>query len=222
MARLARTVVPGYSHHITQRGNRRLPVFFSDEDYQAYVDLVAEHAAAQGVAIWAWCLMPNHVHLIAVPETPEALARALGEAHRRYTRRVNFREGWRGHLWQERFFSCVLDARHALAAARYVERNAARAGLVKRAWAWPWSSAAGHVSGRGDALVKAGGPLAAEVADWRAFLGREEDEATVRAIRLHARTGRPLGSARFVARLERRLDRRLAPRKPGRPRKGEK
>ena len=222
MARLARPVVPGYPHHVTQRGNRRLPTFFCDEDYQAYVDLVAEHAAAQGVAVWAWCLMPNHVHLIAVPRTPEALARALGEAHRRYTRRVNLREGRRGHLWQERFFSCVLDARHALAAARYVERNPVRCGLVKRAWAWPWSSAAAHVAGRGDGLIRPGGPLVAEVADWRAFLRQEEEEPTVGAIRLCVRTGRPLGSARFVARLERRLNRCLAPGRPGRPTKRNK
>ena len=123
MARLARVVVPGYPHHVTQRGNRRLPTFFSPEDYRAYVEFLAKHAAAEGLAIWAWCLMPNHVHLIAVPETEEALAGAIGEAHRQYTRRINFREGWRGHLWQERFFSCVLDGPHALAAARYVERN---------------------------------------------------------------------------------------------------
>jgi putative transposase len=152
MARLARAVVAGYPHHITQRGNRRLPTFFSDEDYEAYLALMAAHGAACGVEVWAWCLMPNHVHLVAVPKTAEALARAVGEAHRRYTRGINFREGWRGHLWQERFFSCVLDGPHALAAARYVERNPVRAGLVKRAWDWPWSSAAGHgACGRADA-----------------------------------------------------------------------
>jgi REP element-mobilizing transposase RayT len=109
MARLARTVVAGYPHHITQRGNRRMPTFFSDDDYEAYLALLAEHCAARGVRVLAWCLMPNHVHLVAVPKTEDGLARALGEAHRRYTRRINFREGWRGHLWQERFFSCVLD-----------------------------------------------------------------------------------------------------------------
>jgi len=96
MARLARVVVPGYPHHITQRGNRRLPTFFSDADYEAYLALMAEQCAAHGVRIRAWCLMPNHVHLVAVPRTAEGLARAVGEAHRRYTRRVNFREGWRG------------------------------------------------------------------------------------------------------------------------------
>ena len=222
MARLARVVVPGYPHHITQRGNRRLPTFFSDDDYEAYLALMAEQCAACGVAIWAWCLMPNHVHLVAVPETAEALARAVGEAHRRYTRRINFREGWRGYLWQGRFGSFVMQRRHTLAAVRYVERNPVRAGLVRRAWRWPWSSARAHVEGRGDALVGPGGPLVAEVNDWRAFLAAAEDEATVEALRRHGRTGRPWGDLAFLRRLERRLDRRLVPGTPGRPKTGER
>jgi putative transposase len=215
MARLARVVIPGYPHHVTQRGNRRLPTFFSDEDYQAYLDLMAEYGAACGLKVLAYCLMPNHVHLVAVPATAEALAAAVGEAHRRYTRRVNFREGWRGHLWQERFFSCVLDGRHALAAVRYVERNPVRAGLVKRAWEWPWSSAAAHVAGRGDALIQAGGPLVAEVANWRRFLTEDEDEDMLWRLRRHARTGRALGNPAFVESLEGVLGRRLRPNPPG-------
>ncbi len=99
MARIARVVVPGVPHHVTQRGNRRQKTFFSDEDYEVYIELMAEWCAARGVEVWAYCLMPNHVHLVAVPESEDGLRRAIGEAHRRYSRRVNFREGWRGHLW---------------------------------------------------------------------------------------------------------------------------
>ena len=120
MARLARVVVPGIPHHVTQRGNRRLETFFSPDDYRAYVDLLAEHCRAARVAVWAYCLMPNHVHLILVPRDADGLRAALGEAHRRYTRRINFREGWRGYLWQGRFASFAMDERHLLAAARYV------------------------------------------------------------------------------------------------------
>ena len=214
MARLARVVVPGYPHHVVQRGNRRLPTFFSDADYEAYRSLVAEYGAACGLEVWAYCLMPNHVHLVVVPRTAQALARAIGEAHRRYTRRVNFREGWRGHLWQERFFSCVLDGPHALAAVRYVERNPVRARLVARAWQWPWSSAAGHVSGQGDVLVRSN-PLAEEVANWRRFLTTEEEEAGLETLRRHGRTGRPWGDLRFLRRLEKRLARPLRRQKPG-------
>jgi len=208
-------VVPGYPHHITQRGNRRLPTFFSDDDYEAYLALMAKYGADCGLAVWAWCLMPNHVHLVAVPETAEALARGIGEAHRRYTRRINFREGWRGHLWQERFFSCVLDGRHALAAARYVERNPVRAGLVAEAWQWPWSSARAHVEGRADDLVAAGGPLLAEITDWRGFLQQEEDDGLLRRLRRHGRTGRPLGAPAFLDRMETLLGRTVRPHKPG-------
>ena len=103
MARLARVIAPGLPHHITQRGNRRQQTFFSDDDYQSYIDLMAQWCGAHQVEIWAYCLMPNHVHLIAVPHSAEGLRRAVGEVHRRYTRMVNFREGWRGHLWQGRF-----------------------------------------------------------------------------------------------------------------------
>ena len=96
MARLARVVVPGFPHHVTQRGNRRQLTFFCDGDYEIYLGLMAQWCWAWGVEVWAYCLMPNHVHLIVVPESEEGLCRAIGEAHRRYTRHVNFREGWRG------------------------------------------------------------------------------------------------------------------------------
>ena len=96
MARLARAVVAGYPHHITQRGNRRQQTFFCDDDYEAYLALMAEWCGRCGVEVWGYCLMPNHVHLVAVPSSEEGLARGIGEAHRRYSRRINFREGWRG------------------------------------------------------------------------------------------------------------------------------
>ncbi len=102
MARLARVVAARLPHHVTQRGNRRQQVFFGDDDYAAYRGLLAEGCRAAGVAVWAYCLMPNHVHLILVPSSADGLRAALGEAHRRYTRMVNVREGWRGYLWQGR------------------------------------------------------------------------------------------------------------------------
>ena len=132
MARLARVVVTGLPHLITQRGNRRQQTFYCDENYRSYLELMGQWCGAHQVEIWAYCLMPNHVHLIAVPQSADGLRRAVGEAHRRYTRLVNFREGWRGHLWQGRFASIVLDERYLLTAARYVELNPVRAGLRKK------------------------------------------------------------------------------------------
>ena len=121
MARLARVVAAGIPHHVTQRGNRRQQVFFSDDDYAVYRELLAEGCRAAGVAVWGYCLMPNHVHLILTPSDEDGLRAALGEAHRRYTRHVNLREGWRGYLWQGRFASCPMDEAYLLACARYVE-----------------------------------------------------------------------------------------------------
>lgn len=119
MARLARLVIPGLPHHVTQRGNRRQQTFFNDGDYAAYIELMAQWCREEGVEIWSYCLMPNHVHLIAVPKTEDGLRRAIGESHRSYTRRINFREQWRGYLWQGRFASFIMDEPYLLAAARY-------------------------------------------------------------------------------------------------------
>ena len=215
MPRLARVVVPGVPHHITQRGNRRQDAFFCDEDYETYLELMAEWCGERGVEVWAYCLMPNHVHLIAVPQVEAAFRRGIGEAHRRYTRHVNFREGWTGHLWQGRFASFPMDDAHLYAATRYVELNPARAELVSDPTEYRWSSARAHVEGRDDVLVKAQ-PLLDRFGDWGEFLatGLCEEDAT--ALRQHERTGRPLGSADFVARLEKLLNRALKPRRPGR------
>ena len=199
---------------MTQRGNRRQAVFFSDADYAAYRDLLAEGCRAAKMEVWAYCLMPNHVHLILVPSDAAGLRAALGETHRRYTRQVNLREGWRGFLWQGRFASFPMDEAYLRSCARYVELNPVRARLVKRPAAWRWSSAAAHLAGRDDGLVKVR-PLLERFGDWSAFLagGLGADEHG--AIQAGERTGRPLGSAAFLAGLERRLGRALARRKPG-------
>jgi len=215
MARLARVVVPGMPHHVTQRGNRRQETFFIEDDYRAYLELMAQQCREEGVAIWAYCLMPNHIHLIAVPETKEALRRAIGEAHRRYTRRINFRQQWRGYPWQGRFASFVMDEPYLLAAARYVELNPVRAKLAADAADWPWSSAKAHLSASDDILVQAA-PLLSLIDDWQAFLNSAVSEDQLDQLRDHGRTGRPLGNPTFLERLEKLIGRLLRPKKPGR------
>ncbi len=215
MARLARVVAPGLPHHVTQRGNRRLQTFFRPADYRLYRELMAEWCDREGVDIWTYCLMPNHVHLIAVPGTATGLARAIGEAHRRYSRIVNQREGWRGHLWQDRFTSFPMDETHLLVAARYVELNPVRARLRRRPEAHPWSSAKAHLAGADDELVKVA-PLLELASDWCGFLADGLDDASAEVMRSHERTGRPLGAEGFVKRLEKKLRRPLVKRKPGR------
>lgn len=221
MARIARVVVPGFAHHVTQRGNRRQRTFFGKSDYAAYLDLMAEWCKQCEVAVWAYCLMPNHVHLIAVPKSEDGLRRAIGEAHRRYTRRINFRQGWRGHLWQGRFASFVMDESYLLACALYVERNPVRAGLCKRPSDYPWSSAAAHVAGKDDRLVKAR-PLLELEPRWARHLSADTDAETIQQFHRHEATGRPIGSERFQRKLEKTTGRILRPQKPGRKAKAQK
>jgi len=213
---MARVVAEGMLHHITQRGNRGQPTFFFDDDYQAYLNLMAEWCGKYEVDIWAYCLMPNHIHLIAVPEKAENLRLAIGEAHRRYTRRINFREGWRGHLWQERFSSFVMDARYLVACVRYIENNPVRAKLAKSPDKWPWSSALAHMAEKNDTLVNVEPVLSIINGDWRQFLAGVFSNEELEEIRKHSRTGRPLGSSAFVESLEHKLGRKLKPQKPGR------
>jgi putative transposase len=213
MARIARVIATGIPHHVTQRGNRRLTTFFRDEDYQAYIDLMAEWCNKCDVEIWAYCLVPNHVHLIAVPESEDGLRRGIGEAHRRYSRMINFRENWRGHLWQGRFASFPMDETYLLAAVLYVEMNPVRANLAPDPASWPLSSVQAHLSGKNDGLVKVA-PLLEMVGDWKLFLSGAEEER-LSDIRRHERSGRPLGAEGFIERLESNLSRTLKREKPG-------
>ena len=221
MARFARLVVPGYPHHITQRGVRSMNIFASDDDRRAYLTFMAEESERFGVTFLAWCLMTNHVHLIAQPGDSDSLARAIGEAHRRYTRMKNFSEGVRGYLFQGRFGSCVLDQQHLLAAGRYVERNPVRARLVKEATEYAWSSCRFNCG-----LVETD-PLVLErqlpemVGDWPAFVREWDSEADTK-VRMGTRTGRPVGDEVFVDKLEQLARRILRPKPAGRPCSGEK
>ncbi len=214
MPRIPRVVLPGYPHHVTQRGNRRQKIFFSRNDYQIYLGLVAKACSAARTECWAYCLMPNHVHLILVPQAAEGLRESLAEAHRRYTRMINLRNDWRGHLWQERFHSFPMDEEHLLAAVRYVELNPVRASMVKNAQDWPWSSARAHLRGRDDVFVRVS-PLLGRIKDWQGYLGDAETEQRLDALRKHSRTGRPLGDNRFIQTAEVLAGRPLRPARPG-------
>jgi putative transposase len=215
MARLARVVIPGLPHHITQRGNRRERVFFEDTDYAVYLDLISRAAKGAGTAIWSYCLMPDHVHFIMAPSTPDGLRETFAEAHRRYTARIHQRFKWTGHLWQGRFGSVAMDDDHMLAAARYVPMNPVRTGMVARPEDWPWSSARAHLAGRDDGIVSVA-PLAAWIDDFAAFLAHPEDEAAMGEVLRSASTGRPAGAAEWLADLEKTTERRLAREKRGR------
>ena len=219
MPRIARVVVPGVPHHVTQRGVRSLPVFFGSADRRAYLRRLAEQGQLHGVRFLAYCLMGNHVHLVAVPSAEASLARAIGEAHRRYTRWVNLRQGVRGYLFQGRFFSCPLDEVHLLTAVHYIEHNPVRAGMVKRPWDYAWSSARFHVRRRATDELVEDRDLMGLVSDWREFLKTDRASDQVDLVHSRTRTGRPCGGQPFVKRAERITGRKLRPHPRGRPRR---
>ena len=214
MPRSARVVIPGHPHHIIQRGNRRQQVFFGDADKQTYLDYLEEFAKPAGLEIWAYCLMDNHVHLIAVPEKEDSLAVGLKDVHVRYTRMINFREGWRGYLWEGRFKSHPLSESHLYAAIRYVERNPVRARLVNRAEEYQWSSAKAHVTGEKSSLL-AENFMLTEIRDWSSYLQEESTEQESRLFQQHVHTGRPLGDDTYMHLLEKITGKSLERKKPG-------
>ena len=193
MARMARLVLPDTPHHVTQRGNRRQQTFFEDADYLAYLQLAAEAFATEGVEVWAYCLMPNHVHLIAAPGRPEALAAAVGATHLRYTRQVNRRQRWTGYLWQGRFASFPMDEDRLRNAVRYVGLNPVRAGLTPRAADWPWSSVRAHVEGRADPLLTPAPVAGRYGAEMPGFFDLDVGAEALRELRRASSRGRPFG-----------------------------
>jgi len=224
MARIARVVVPELPHHITQRGNFGQDTFFTDEDRTCYLSWLKAYAQRYGLRIWAWCLMTNHVHFVAVPEAKGSMAKTFNQTHMRHAQRINSRFKINGHLWQARFYSCVLDEPHLYRAVRYVENNPVRAGLVRQAQDYLWSSARAHVEGRQDRIVAIEEPLSGMIGDWHSYLqaGIAEDSDWVRELRNCTRSGLPVGSKDFVSGLERQLGRVLRSAGRGRPRKMKK
>lgn len=216
MARIARIVVPGCAYHVTHRGNRRGEIFPRDGDQDLYEALLREYAHRHELEIWAYCWMPNHVHLVVVAHRTDSLSRAIGVAHRRYSRSINRRNDWTGHLWANRFYSTPLDSAHLLLAVRYVELNPVRAGLTRTAEEYAWSSARAHTLGSVDTLLSARSPFPGAIGDWSAWLrqGLEDDELEL--LRERTRTGRPCGAPGFVRELEQRSGRRLRRLAPGR------
>ncbi len=222
MPRAARIVVPGLPHHITQRGNNRQQVFFTEDDRRVYLALLHKKAEKCGVAVMGYCLMTNHLHLVAVPARKDSLAKAIGAAHLSYVLYLQERHNsLTGHLWQNRFFSCVLDEAACWAALRYVERNPVRAGMVRQARDYPWSSTRAHcgLSAPGIPLDLAAWRAAWSPEEWQAWLGDTAEAPIETEIRANTLSGRPLGSDGFLAMLEQMLGRRLRHLPVGRPRR---
>ncbi|WP_273455536.1 transposase [Nevskia ramosa] len=215
MARLPRMVLPGTPHHVTQRGNRRERIFFSDTGYALYRDLLAESCKLNGVEAWSWCLMPNHVHLILVPSTEVSLARALGETRRRYTGFINARNRQTGHLFQGRYGSMAMDEAHLIMAALYVAMKPVKARLVDRPDDWPWSSVRAHLAGTDDELVRVR-PRLDRAGDFAGFLDCGESDDNMTDFYQGQAIGRPPMSVDALQQLEKELGRATLPATRGR------
>jgi putative transposase len=219
MPRSPRLVLPGFPHHLTQRGNRKQDVFFDKEDREFFLALLSRYSSLHKVEIWSYCLMANHYHLIGQPHTRSGLSCCLHDLDGCYAGYFNRKYALTGHLWQDRFFGCVLDNTHLWNAVRYVERNCVEAGMVKRAEDYRWSSAAAHCGQRIDPVLtpNAGFPPPGLMADWSQWLRSEVPQQDLHRLREATRRGLPCGSDAFLRQLERMLGIRLRPPKRGRP-----
>ena len=221
MPRISRAIAIGYPHHITQRGNYRQIVFAEEGDYARYVELLAGFAPKYGLEIWAYCLMPNHVHFVGVPGRPESLARTFNTVHMLYAQYFNRKRNATGHLWQGRYFSCVLDERHLYAAVRYVELNPVRSGIAAVPQDYPWCSAKAHVTGAQDPILSGCCFLTETMKDWAKYLGEDQDREATDSVIKATKIGRPCGKEDFVKQMEGLLNRRLTASPRGRPWKKE-
>jgi putative transposase len=221
MPRLARIVLKDVPHHITQRGNNQQDVFFVPDDRTVYLELLKEQSQRFDLDVLAYCLMTNHVHIIAIPRNDTALAKAVGRTHFLYTQYVNRMHGRSGHLWQNRFFSCPMDNQHLWKTMQYVETNPVRAKLVRKPWRYPYSSAGAHID-----QADSTGVLdmkwwrgKCKQFDWKAILQKQQNKEQVNNIRRATSRGRPLAGDSFMSKLEKIAGRRLRPLSVGRPKK---
>jgi len=221
MPRISRPVAIGYPHHITQRGNYQQKIFESEADYIQYQQWLQQYSRKYSLKIWAYCLMGNHVHFIAVPMETNSLARTFHTLHMRYSQYINQNRGVAGHLWQGRFYSCALDEPHLHAAVRYVENNPVRAKIVEKAYEYKWSSARSHTYKKVNPILSDDCHLTEQIQDWFLYLAEKDDDVTVDTIRSNSKTGRPCGDDGFIQKIEGIVGRRLKAMPKGRPRKVE-
>ena len=218
MPRQARIVIPGIVHHITQRGNYRQKIFDKDIHYKQYAEWINEYIGEFKLDILAYCLMSNHVHFLAIPKRKDDLANVFKSLHVKYSHYINKQRKAKGHLWQGRFYSCLLDEKHLYRAIRYIENNPVRAKLVKQAWNYNYSSALDHVGEREKSLINLSKYKTINKKDWKEYL-KETDSQITEEIRLKTNRGLAVGTKEFILDLEKKLKRSLECRKWGRPKK---
>ncbi|OGS46024.1 MAG: hypothetical protein A2539_08410 [Elusimicrobia bacterium RIFOXYD2_FULL_34_15] len=224
MPRIRRITAVEIPHHITQRGNYRQTVFKSSSDREKYLEWINEYSQKYQLEIIAYCLMSNHVHLIVIPHQTDSLAKTFNMAHMRYAQFINRRNKTSGHLWQGRFYSCMLDDIHLMEAVRYVERNPVRSGLIKKPWEWKWSSAIEHTENidKNKSILKLSEItkyIEMNKEEWKNFLNEKEDKEKIGTIKKHTLTGKPFGTEKFIRNNEKRFGINLIIKGRGRPKK---
>ncbi|MDD4203054.1 MAG: transposase [Candidatus Omnitrophica bacterium] len=225
MPRQSRLIALGECHHITQRGNGKQIVFHDDKDKEKYLEYLLQYSKEYELSILVYSLMPNHVHHIVVPAKQDSIAKTFKYTHGAYAQYYNKKHERSGHLWQGRFYSCILDPEHLYCAVRYIERNPVRAGLVQKPWDWNFSSVSAHLGKIKEepfGLRKIFGFMDILPEEWKFYIDSAEDEKDVELFKKHTKTGRPLGEKKFIDKLEKRFNISLVTRAKGRPGKKKK
>jgi putative transposase len=190
---MKRIIVSGLPHHIIQRGLQGRQTFLTQKDYTTYIEIMAECCHRYNVKIWTYCLMPDHAHLIAIPQKKESLSICLRTAHSRYTKYINRRIDISGQFWQGRYASHLLDEHYLIACARYIEINPVKREYVDQPQDWQWSSARAHITACNDSLVQVKPLLERVKRDWQGFLSETRPKEEADLFYRHEKSGRPLG-----------------------------
>jgi len=220
MPRAARIVIPGYPFHITHRGNNKQEIFHSVEDMRKYLHWFEEAKQKYGMRIISYCLMKNHVHFIALADHELSFARTINAVHMRYAQYFNLRNDRVGHLWQGRYYSCILDNVHLLAAVRYVERNPVRSKMVMKPWEWAWSSAREHLEPEKKGIISLeniSGLIA--VPSWREYLDFNDRQEDLLEIRKQTNSLRAWAEDKFIESIEKEYGVQINFNSRGRPKK---
>jgi len=218
MPRASRFVIPGYPFHITHRGNNRQEIFHTDEDRRKYLFWFEEAKIIYGMKIISYCLMNNHVHFIAIAEDETSFARTIKIVHMRYAQYFNQKYGRIGHLWQGRFYSCILDNTHLINALRYVERNPVRANLAEKPWGWIWSSAREHSGLEKQGIISLDKISSyVSLSSWREFIDIDDRQEDLLEIRKQTFSSRAWAEDSFKELIEYRYGIQLRYKPKGRP-----
>jgi len=209
MPRTARIIIPGFIYHVTQRGNNRQDIFFNDNDYILYLKRIAEYSNDLEVKIYAYCLMKNHVHFIVEPKHEYSLAKMFRAVNMRYAKYYQRKTNSSGHVWQGRYFSCLLQGQHLREAVRYVDLNPVRANIVIKPWQYSWSSARAHLGKEYKWIKLSDINNILDVGDWKEYLLMKEDDEFLKKIRKLTRRNVVMGSEEFVEKIKQALGRKI-------------